>query len=177
MDEKQKCTLHFVMKERAHANTQDTSDIKYEGKIRSGASACWISFPGKFAAGWDALVAELHGDSVACVFLSTPESGLGRHHTFEDGSCYCKDIYGERDFQTFGYLVKMKELDSDKLKREQEKAKLTNAVIVPANATPKMEETYRQEAKRNWEMNGKRAAWGCQWFHVWKEKAQSSGKT
>ena len=177
MDEKQKFTLHFVMKERAHANTQDTSDIKYEGKIRSGASACWISFPGKFAAGWDALVAELHGDSVACVFLSTPESGLGKHHTFKDGSCYCKDIYGERDFQTFGYLVKMKELDSDKLKREQEKAKLTNAVIVPANATPEMEEMRRQEAKRNWEMNGKRAAWGCQWFHVWNEKAQSSGKT
>ena len=78
MDDKQKFTLHFVMKERAHANTQDTSDIKYEGKIRSGASTCWISFPGKFAAGWDALVAELHGDSVACVFLSTPESGLGQ---------------------------------------------------------------------------------------------------
>ena len=88
MDEKQKFTLHFVMKERAHANTQDTSDIKYEGKIRSGASACWISFPGKFAAGWDALVAELHGDSVACVFLSTPESGLGKHHTFKDGRIF-----------------------------------------------------------------------------------------
>ncbi|CAL1151003.1 unnamed protein product [Cladocopium goreaui] len=177
IDDKKKFTLHFVAKERAHANTEETSDIKYEGKIRSGASACWISFPGKFAAGWDALVAELHGDSVACVFLSTPDSGLGWHHKFADGSCYCKHIYGERDFETFGYLVKMKDRDSEKLKREQAKAKLTHAVVVAADATDKEEEKCRQEAERRWKENGKTAAWGCQWFHAWKEKVQSSGKT
>ena len=123
------------------------------------------------------MVAELHGDSVACVFLSTPDSGLGQHYKLADGRCYCKHIYGERDFETFGYLVKMKDRDTEKLKREQAKAKLTHAVVVAANATVEEEKKCRQEAKRSWEENGKTAAWGCQWFHVWKEKVQSSGKT
>ena len=71
----------------------------------------------------------------------------------------------------------MKDRDSEKLKREQAKAKLTHAVVVAADATVEEEKKCRQEAKRSWEENGKTAAWGCQWFHVWKEKVQSSGKT
>ena len=67
------------------------------------APACYVSFPGKYAAGWDALIKEQHDLSVACVFLCTPEDGLGQHSSSPDGRCYCHQIYGEREYKTFGY--------------------------------------------------------------------------
>eukprot|EP00438_Fugacium_kawagutii_P007058 Skav220587 [mRNA] locus=scaffold145:324008:326860:- [translate_table: standard] len=70
--------LHFRLRERP-AIVENTADISYYGSIRTGARKCWASFPGKYSTGWDALIQQLGGDSVGCVFLCTPEDGLGRH--------------------------------------------------------------------------------------------------
>eukprot|EP00439_Symbiodinium_sp_Y106_P019642 s3821_g2.t1 len=60
------------------------------------AEVCWISFPGKYKGGWDALTAQTT-DSVACVFLCTPEDGEGRHYPDPDNKalCLCHRIYGQ----------------------------------------------------------------------------------
>ena len=49
--------------------------ISYRGDIREEADSCFISFPGKYASGWEALTKEYHGDSVACVFLCSKDDG------------------------------------------------------------------------------------------------------
>ena len=47
--------LHFTLKNMP-AILENTGDITYKGHIRSGATECVVSFPGKFASGWDALI-------------------------------------------------------------------------------------------------------------------------
>ena len=101
--------LYLTLKNRP-AILEDTSDVSYHGRIRSDAAECVVSFPGKFASGWDALIEERYEQSVACVFLCRPEDGLGQHSTNPEAPpgasvrCYCPTIYGERDFKEFGYL-------------------------------------------------------------------------
>eukprot|EP00438_Fugacium_kawagutii_P003645 Skav224215 [mRNA] locus=scaffold939:999099:1001564:- [translate_table: standard] len=135
---------------------------------------CWVSFPGKYAAGWQALVDGHHEDSVACVFLDDPDSGLGKHH-FEDpekpDQCLCRQIYGERDYQQFGYLMTAKEQctddEKDKLKK---RAQATNAHLVFGNPSKKDE----LKAEQLWEDNKKRASWGCMWFKVWLKRVEEA---
>lgn len=170
---KENFALHFVMNGQASV-IDKTGDIAFEGNIRREATFCIISFPGKFASGWDALVAALHGESVACVFLTTPETGLGKHKDDGSGKCWCSQIYGERNFKQFGYLVEMKDPDPEKLKQALENAKCTHAIVVPFHATPEERKAYEEEAKKAWEKYGKVASWGCEWFVVWMEQVQGS---
>ena len=121
--------LYLTLKNRP-AILEDTSDVSYHGRIRPNATECVVSFPGKFASGWDALIEERDGQSVACVFLCTPEDGLGQHSANPEAppgasvTCYCPTIYGERNFKEFGYLYWLpKGCSSDKEKRVREKAK------------------------------------------------------
>ncbi|CAK9009130.1 unnamed protein product [Durusdinium trenchii] len=170
---KENFALHFVMDGQASV-IDKTGDIAFEGNIRRGAKFCIISFPGKFASGWDALVAALHGESVACVFLTTPETGLGKHKDDGSGKCWCSQIYGERNFKQFGYLVVMKDPDPEKLKQALENAKCTHAIVVPFDATPEERKAYEEEAKKAWEKYGKVASWGCEWFVVWMEQVKKA---
>ena len=160
---------------------EDTSDVSFHGRIRPDATECVVSFPGKFASGWDALIEERYEQSVACVFLCRPEDGLGQHSTNPDAppgasvTCYCPTIYGVRNVKEFGYLYWLPNgCSSDKEKRAREKAKFTNAIVVRANA----DETERLEAERQaeeaWEKSGRTASWGCRWFEVWKEKVHEA---
>ncbi|CAK9009127.1 Uncharacterized protein SCF082_LOCUS10180 [Durusdinium trenchii] len=170
---KENFALHFVMNGQASV-IDKTGDIAFEGNIRREATFCIISFPGKFASGWDALVAALHGESVACVFLTTPETGLGKHKDDGSGKCWCSQIYGERNFKQFGYLVEMKDPDPEKLKQALENAKCTHAIVVPFHATPEERKAYEEEAKKAWEKYGKVASWGCEWFVVWMEQVKQA---
>ena len=71
-----------------------------------------------------------------CVFLCTPADGLGKHHKDPDGLCYCRTIYGQRDFRTFGYLKELPASCSQADEEiEVEKAKATDTVVVRADAT------------------------------------------
>ena len=101
----EECHLYFTVRNNKHAVLERTGNISYPGHIRKGAKDCYVSFPGKYTSGWDALTKEKHLDSVACVFLCTPEDGLGQHYIEEaSGRCMCHTIYGERDYKQFGYL-------------------------------------------------------------------------
>ena len=138
---------------------------------------CYVSFPGKYAAGWDALIKEHHGQSVACVFLCSPTDGLGKHHKGPDGDCYCHTIYGQRDFRTFGYLKELPaSCSKDEMKIEVEKAKATNTVVVRVDATRETKQEAEQKARKAWENSGRVASWGCQWFHTWKEQVAQAVK-
>ena len=161
--------LYLTLKNRpAILEDTDTSDVSFHGRIRPDATECVVSFPGKFASGWDALIEESYEQSVACVFLCRPEDGLGQHSTNPEAppgasvTCYCPTIYGERNFKEFGYLYWLpKGCSSDKEKRVREKAKYTNAVVVRANADEKEKLEAERQAKEAWEQSGRTASWGC----------------
>eukprot|EP00435_Cladocopium_sp_Y103_P021402 s3795_g5.t1 len=157
---------------------EKTGDVSYQGHIREEAEECYVSFPGKYASGWDALTKERHNYSVACVFLCTPEDGLGQHHHEETfGPCLCHTIYGERSYKQFGYLkVVPGTLTDDEVTLEREKAKHTKTVVIRADASEEAKEIAETEAKEAWEKNGKVASWGCQWFQDWKKKVEEAVK-
>ncbi|CAJ1423476.1 unnamed protein product, partial [Effrenium voratum] len=156
----------------------NTGDITYHGHIEEEAKDCFVSFPGKYAAGWDALVKEKHNCSVACVFLCTVHDGLGKHHRKEPGGpCLCPQIYGERDFKTFGYLkVLPGRCSPDEEERERAKAKATGVVVVRADASEDARKEAEADAYKAWEESGKIAAWGCFWFEVWKNRVAQAVK-
>ena len=142
----------------------------------------FLSFPGKYASGWDALIDEKakHAQSIACVFLCTPESGLGQHSqdpAETKGVCYCRKIYGDRDHKQLGYL-KLLRKGTDKVQEEEEKqkAQYTKTVVIREDASEEELKKAEQEAKEAWENNGKRASWGCAWFEKWKENVDKAVK-
>lgn len=162
--------LCFTLRDRP-AIVESTENISYHGHIKAEAPACYVSFPGKYAAGWDALIKEQHDLSVACVFLCTPEDGLGQHSPSGDGRCYCHQIYGERDYKTFGYLrILPANCSEEEETRQRTKARATGMVVLREGANREEREAAELEAHRAWEQSGRTASWGCQWFHVWKEK-------
>eukprot|EP00434_Breviolum_minutum_P020760 symbB.v1.2.018312.t1/scaffold1456.1/size117650/2 len=172
--------LYLTLKNRP-AILEDTSGVSYHGRIRPNATECVVSFPGKFASGWDALIEERYEQSVACVFLCRPEDGLGKHSINPEAPpeasvrCYCPTIYGERNFKQFGYLDWLPDGCSiDKEKQAREKAKYTNAVVVRANADEKERLEAERQAEEAWKKSGKTASWGCRWFEVWKEKVHEA---
>ena len=165
-------SLQFTVTEKEGASVlRDTSDISYHGHIvPEKGKSCWISFPGKFAAGWDALIKEFHGDSVACVFLCTPKDGLGKHHTDPEDPqkrCLCHKIYGERDYKRFGYLQKMAPpYTEERIRKAKEKADAMNAVHIRGDATEQEMSKAIAEAQGRWWKSGKVASWGCEWYHA-----------
>ena len=154
---------------------EDTDNIAFPGRIEDEAKACIVSFPGKYASGWDALIDEKasHNLSVACVFACTPESGLGQHSQDpeeDEGVCYCRRIYGDRDHRRLGYLRLLrfgtdKEVEAD----EKRKSKCTKAVVIREDASREELQKADEEAREACKNNGNRASWGCQWFEKWKE--------
>jgi len=110
--------------------------------------------------------------SVACAFLTDQSNGLGQHTEdpeHKDGRCYCKRIYGERNYLQFGYLIRLgpKHTKAQRL-RAYEMAAATNAVVLEDGASESQRAAAEEEAKMNWELGGRRAAWGCKWFQLWK---------
>lgn len=169
-----KSHLYFTLRDRP-AIVENTENISYHGHIKAEAPACYVSFPGKYAAGWDALIKEQHDLSVACVFLCTPEDGLGQHSSSPDGRCYCHQIYGERDYKTFGYLrILPANCSVEEENRQRTKALATRMVVLREGASKEDREAAEMEAQRAWEESGRTASWGCQWFHVWKEKVSAA---
>eukprot|EP00438_Fugacium_kawagutii_P001616 Skav204370 [mRNA] locus=scaffold866:161073:167523:+ [translate_table: standard] len=170
--------LRFTLKETAAVLDYGAGDISYYGGIEPVAENCYISFPGKFTAGWHALTKQLKGDSVACVFLCTKEDGLGVHHKdpdYEDGRCYCPKIYGKRDYERFGYLRKVgPPYDDEKMRKAQEKADDTNAVLLREDATPEEVKRAEAEAKKRWEKSSYVATWGCEWYYAWRKKVEEA---
>ena len=158
---------------------EETEDKTFRGDIKDGAKHCFVSFPGKFASAWDALIHEeaVHSESIACVFLCTPEDGLGKHEPdpLRPEICYCKTIYGERTAKEFGYFkILPRGFTPDQEEKARKKAASTNTVVVREDASQEEKEAAMEEAEQAWEKNGRTAAWGCKWFQVWKEKVEEA---
>ncbi|CAE7548298.1 unnamed protein product [Symbiodinium natans] len=80
--------------------------ISFPGKIHKDATNCIVSFPGKYGQQWDDavfLVKENSTCSMACVFLTEKESGLGEHADNPEapGECWCKALYGQVPAQAY----------------------------------------------------------------------------
>ncbi|CAE7814116.1 unnamed protein product, partial [Symbiodinium sp. CCMP2456] len=170
-------TLYLILKEEAAITDSANIAQSYHGHIRENASCCWVSFPGKYAAGWEALVKEHHADSVACVFLCTPEDGLGRHS--EDpqnrGKCHCQRIYGVRDFRSFGYLMELQPpYTPERLQRHEEMAAAMNAVLVHKDAPQSTKEEALKQAEERWQECGRVASWGCAWYPKWLDRVSEA---
>ena len=175
--------LLFHLKD-APAVVEDTSNIAFPGRILDEAKECVVSFPGKYASGWDALIDEnsLQSHSIACVFLCTPQSGLGQHAQDPEqaeGLCYCHKIYGPRDKHTrhkqLGYL-KLLRKGTGEIQEEEEKrrAKYTGAVVIREGASKEELKKADQEAKKACEQNGNKASWGCAWFDKWVQNVDKA---
>ena len=168
-------SLHFTLKERPAVIASDIRS--FHGEIKEGARDCYASFPGKFLSGWDALINPNadHKQSVACVFLCDSKDGLGKHAVNpedESGGCYCRTIYGERDFEQFGYLhILPKGCREDQEKRARQNAESTGAIVVHHDGDM---EKARQNARNVWESRKKTASWGCAWFQKWKERVEQA---
>ena len=172
------CRLVFRLKEMPSV-MEDTGNISFRGRILDKAKECFVSFPGKYASGWDALIDEKakHKQSIACVFLCTPESGFGQHAqdpTKAEGVCYCREIYGDRDerfrHEQLGYLkVLPKGTDEVQEKKAREKAHCTNTVVIREDASDEEVKKAVQEAKEACKNNDNKASWGCAWFEEWKK--------
>ena len=155
-----------------------TKEIPYAGHIVAGAEDCIVSFPGKYAAGWDALIREHGGNSVACVFLTTPESGLGKHARDPDAPekpCYCHRIYGERGHKAFGYSFQLgPPYSEERVAKARANAEAMHGVVLRADASPEERAELEAEAERRYHASGRVAAWGCFWFQEWKEKVRDA---
>jgi len=143
----------------------------HHGRIRkSKGGKCVGSFPGKYGTGWNGVTAERHGMSVGCVFLNSQGDGMGQHveNPQHPGRCYCSTIYGERDYESFGYLIEIKPTDGpDDVQRRRDEAVATNAFVWDPYRSGTTKEDAIQEAKERWLKAGKVASWGCKWFAQW----------
>eukprot|EP00913_Durusdinium_trenchii_P003216 g2974.t1 len=171
-------TLYITLKDQP-AVTADTNPIEsYHGQFRDDAERCVISFPGKYPSGWGALVKAHHDSSIGCVFLVTPDDGLGKHDPdpeAEDGSCYCKAIYGERSWKEFHYLKVVKcPYTQEQMDKEQAEAAVMCKVVVAEDATPEERQKAEEEAKQKYEENQRRAPWGCAWFPAWMKNGHKA---
>ncbi|CAE7436837.1 Rai14, partial [Symbiodinium sp. CCMP2456] len=170
----QVCERLFLTTELPLTVEHHDDATSFHGLIRPHADACWISIPDHFEAAWKP-VTELHHDqSVADVLFCDQESGLGQHFADPEnpGKCYCARIYGERDYQRFGYLWTVDDEETRKGRAAEMAA--TQAVIVRSDATDETRERAQRMAVLQWMRCGKTASWGCAWFERWQSNVRKA---
>ncbi|CAE7850840.1 unnamed protein product [Symbiodinium necroappetens] len=166
----------MTLREQPQPAIMSSSNISYHGQIKDDAEVCWVSFPGAYASGWEALVGQHNADSVACVFLTTPEDGFGKHadDPKNPGQCYCSRIYGRRDHRQFGYLQVFDPTDTERRQQLKEIARVTKAVLISSDATEEAKAEAERQAVEQWRKCGCVASWGCQWFHRWLHRVREA---
>ncbi|CAE7260631.1 Kif11 [Symbiodinium natans] len=165
--------------------------IAFPGHINRTAAKCIVSFPGKYSELWDEAVSTVSSQAVdtglepwslACVFLTDAESGLGRHSENPDtpGKCWCHSIYGRVPAETYLCVVEVEpeHIDSQanrqllSFKRSDAEA-MGQLLVIKSDQSDTEWQIQLAEAARNAqqlcvEKDG-RAPWGCQWFEKWKQ--------
>jgi hypothetical protein len=159
--------------------------VAYSGRINETAEVCVASLPGKFVDQWDAAVEEPETNlrvSLACVFLTDRESGLGVHAIDPDNlgnPCLCRQIYGRVPHAAY---LSCFECNRDSMGDEPYvRARDFARADAEAMGLIFLERGYRSD--RVWQQlkseamgraetrcneNQGRAPWGCKWFEVWK---------
>ena len=164
--------------------------IAFPGHINRTAAKCVVSFPGKYSELWDEAVsavtsqAEIAGMerwSLACVFLTDADSGLGQHAENPDtpGKCWCHSIYGHVPAETYLSVVEVEpeHLDSQahrqmvSFKRSDAEA-MGQLLLIKSDQSDVEWQLQLAEATEKAQQlcfeRGGRAPWGCQWFEEWK---------
>ena len=81
----------------------------------------------------------MHAESIACVFLCTPDDGLGVHEPdpLTPEICYCKTIYGERNYKRLWLFQDSSKRIHTRSRREgkEEGRHATNTVVVREDAS------------------------------------------
>ena len=148
--------------------------------FREMSITCWS------AKEWDDAVKEAQGQSslcsLACVFLTDKQSGLGDH--VEDpegcGSCFCQALYGNVD--PAAYLSAVEEdLTEQKLLFQKSDAEAMGQVLLIRQAENDASWTARKKktllkAADTCKENRYRAPWGCRWFAEWKKNVDKARK-
>ena len=129
---------------------------------------------------WDAAVrmVEVHSTacSLACVFLTDRNSGLGMHEVNpeEPSHCWCKALYGQVPAGAYISIVEdPKAISAEELRFKESDAAAMGQIFLKRDGqndqewAQDKEEAHRAAWKRC-EKNCGRAPWGCRWFHDWK---------
>lgn len=164
--------------------------IAFPGRINLSAEKCITSFPGKYADEWDRAVEVSKGKefcSLACVFLTNEESGLGQHVKNPESpndACYCKALYGNVPPACYVSEVDLTDpknpVDQKQLADKKADAKAMNQLLlIKYSHTTRLEWKHMKDdamrkAHERWQQNQGRAPWGCSWFQKWKEQVDDA---
>ena len=164
--------------------------VAFPGHISRGAADCVVSFPGKYSDLWDKAVSSVAQEdafSLACVFLTDAESGLGRHANNPEtpGKCWCQTIYGRVPASTYLSVVDISTDESgnhDRMlafKRADAEAMGQRLLIKQHQGDIEWEQELAealQDAEVRCIENQDRAPWGCQWFEEWKRNVDRAAE-
>eukprot|EP00435_Cladocopium_sp_Y103_P068551 s132_g31.t1 len=159
--------------------------IAFPGKVNPDARDCIVSFPGKYSQEWDAAVEETQGQSslcsLACVFLTDKQSGLGGHVENPEGfgNCFCPALYGQVDPGAYLSIVEDPYLTQEKLLFKKSDAEAMGQVLLIRQEESDVAWSERKKeallkAIEKCKENHYRAPWGCQWFAEWKENVDKA---
>lgn len=151
--------------------------IAFPGRVSPSAGKCITSFPGKYGDEWDRSVEVASGKefcSLACVFLTDKESGLGQHAKNPDSpndACYCKALYGNVPLEWYVSEVDLtdpkKPIEPKQLvfKKADAKAMKQTLLIKYSHTTRlewrQMKDDAMRKARESWQQNQGGAPWGC----------------
>ena len=114
--------------------------------------------------------------SLACVFLTDRDSGLGVHedNPEEPGHCWCKALYGQLPAATYISIVEDPgSMSAEDLRFKESDAAAMGQIFLQREGQSDQQwhedkEAAKTAAKKKCEENCGRAPWGCRWFHDWK---------
>ena len=161
--------------------------ISFPGKIHKDARDCIVSFPGKYSLQWDDAVLHVRDRSVcsmACVFLTDKESGLGEHadNPEEPGECWCKALYGQVPAQAYLSVLDHSHevLSAEAVAvREADAAAMGQILVVRHQRMMDFQWHIKfaraaKDAEDRCRTNLGRAPWGCRWFEEWRKNVEQA---
>ncbi|CAE7699872.1 unnamed protein product [Symbiodinium sp. CCMP2592] len=181
-----------LLEELEHMGRTQGKRIAFPGRVNYDSQHCIVSFPGKYSEEWDAAVrmVEVRSSacSLACVFLTDPDSGLGVHedNPEEPGNCWCKALYGQVPAATYITIVEdPMALSAEDLRFKESDAAAMGQIFLKREGQSdeqwaEAKEAAQTAARAKCEENRGRAPWGCRWFHDWKrnvDEAVARGQT
>ena len=147
------------------------------GHTNNASRHCICSFPGKYGDLWDNAASSTYACSLACVFLTDQDSGLGRHAEKPDlpGGCWCHTIYGP--LTPDAYLREVEETSSshDEIAFKRADAEAMGQIfLLKTLMDERDEQAWSQkkaeakcQAEERCRENDEKAPWGCLWLQVW----------
>ena len=120
--------------------------------------------------------------SLACVFLTDEESGLGKHqdNPEQPGDCWCKAIYGRLPLNVYLSIVEdSTAISEEELRFKEADARAMGQIFVKRDGQSdeewkKEKEEAKKKAEEKCDENHGLAPWGCMWFHAWLQQVEEA---